>query len=52
MVKLINSDTKTVMWVHESRLKEYLAMGHKIAPWPDAPKKKAPTKKTKAKQGE
>ena len=52
MVKLINSDTKTVMWVHESRLKEYLAMGHKLAPLPDAPKKKAPTKKTKAKQGE
>jgi len=53
MVKLINSVTKSEMWVHESRLDDYLAAGHKLAPLPSAPKKEiAPKRKTKAKQGE
>ena len=31
MVKLINRTTGGEMWVHESRLQEYLAAGHKPA---------------------
>ena len=37
MVKLINALTGTVMYVHESRLEEYLARGHKLAPAPPPP---------------
>ena len=37
MVKLINAQTGTVMYVHESRLEEYLARGHKLAPAPPPP---------------
>ena len=32
MVKLINAVTGGEMWVHESRVDEYLARGHKLAP--------------------
>ena len=39
MVKLINALTGSEMYVHESRLDEYLAKGRKIAPPPE-PKKK------------
>lgn len=31
MVKFINRMTGTVMWVHESRVAEYLALGHQPA---------------------
>lgn len=37
MVKLINRILGNEMWVHESRVEEYLAKGHKLA---EAPKKK------------
>lgn len=37
MIKLINAQTGTEMWVHESRLAEYLAAGHKLAPPPPPP---------------
>ena len=37
MVKMINAHTGTVMYVHESRLEEYLARGHKMAPPPPPP---------------
>ena len=37
MVKMINAHTGTVMFVHESRLEEYLARGHKMAPPPPPP---------------
>lgn len=38
MIKLINRVTGTPMMVHESRLEEYLARGHSIAPPPPPPK--------------
>lgn len=42
MVKFINCQTGSVMWVHESRVEEYLMAGHKLAMTP--PEKK-PTKR-------
>lgn len=40
MIKLINVYTGGDMWVHESRLEEYLAAGHKpAADPPEQPKK-------------
>lgn len=44
MIKLINRITGTEMYVHESRLEEYLARGHTIAP-PPTPPAKAPAQK-------
>ena len=42
MVAFINRYTGTVMWVHETRVEEYKAAGHKpVAP----PPKKKKTKK-------
>ncbi|MBQ6121427.1 MAG: hypothetical protein IJI59_06765 [Clostridia bacterium] len=38
MVRLINRTTGTEMWVHETRLQEYLALGHQLAPAPEPPK--------------
>ena len=40
MIKLIRGDSGGEMWVHESRLDEYLAAGHKLAapPRPYSPK--------------
>ena len=38
MVKMIHRDTGTEMWVHETRVKAYLACGHKLAPDPEPPK--------------
>lgn len=47
MVKFINSYTGSVMWVHESRVEEYIAAGHKLAAAPDpAGRLKAAPKKT------
>ena len=47
MIKLIRADTGGEMWVHESRLEEYLAAGHKpAAPPPHPPKAARTTKKT------
>lgn len=45
MVKLINALTGSEMYVDESRLDEYLAKGHKIAPPPETPKQKRARKK-------
>ena len=47
MVKLINAQTGTVMYVHESRLEEYLARGHKLAPPPPPPPRKRRRTKSK-----
>ena len=50
MVKFINGQTGGVMWVHETRVEEYKAAGHKLAA--DTPKEEAPkpaAKKTKKK---
>lgn len=44
MVKFINAVTGSEMWVHESRVDEYLAAGHKMAlppPPPPRPPRKA-----------
>lgn len=50
MIKLIRGDSGGEMWVHESRLDEYLAAGHKLAaPPPPKPAKPAAKKTTKAK---
>lgn len=39
MIKFINKISGGDMWVHESRVEEYLAAGHKLAapPKPDHP---------------
>jgi hypothetical protein len=56
MIRLVNRLTGTEMWVHGSRLKEYLAAGHvpAAAPKPEQepePKKTAPKKTKGAKKG-
>jgi hypothetical protein len=56
MVKLINALTGGEMWVHETRLDEYLAAGHKPAAEPagasesDTAKPKPKTKAKKPKE--
>ena len=56
MIRLINGLTGSDMWVHETRLEEYLAAGHKLPAAPPAevptePAKKPPArKKTTAKK--
>ena len=49
MVKFINGQTGGVMWIHETRVEEYKAAGHKLAAdaLKEAPKPAA--KKTKKK---
>ena len=55
MIRLQNARTGGEMWVHESRLDEYLAAGHKPAAPPDMPappperEPERPAKKTKKK---
>lgn len=44
MVKLINAVTGSEMWVHETRLDEYLEAGHKLAPPPPPPPRKPRSK--------
>ena len=45
MIKMIDRNTGVIMWVHESRVDEYKAQGHKLAPV--AQPVKAPKKATK-----
>ena len=47
MIKLIHARTGGELWVHESRLDEYLAAGHKIAPPPKPPVNSAPAPEKK-----
>jgi len=47
MVRFINRVTGSVMWVHESRLQEYLAAGHKLAASTRTEPEKKPRKTTK-----
>lgn len=49
MVKLVNRLTGGETWVHESRLEEYLAAGHKLAAPPPPPEKKTAPRKKSAK---
>ena len=48
MVKMINAQTGTVMWVHETRVEEYLRRGHKLAAPPPPPKPRRTRRKTEA----
>lgn len=53
MIKFINAHTGGEMWVHETRVDEYVAMGHKLAPRPVATKaqeKKTPVAKKTPKE--
>lgn len=50
MIRLINALTGSEMWVHEDRLEEYLAAGHKPAPLPDPPKPAEKKPRTGAKK--
>lgn len=52
MVEFINALTGGPMWVHESRVEEYLAAGHKLAAKAPAakPAEEAPKPKTTAKR--
>ena len=45
MIKFINRVTGSEMWVHESRVDEYLAAGHRPAAAP-APEKKPAAQRT------
>lgn len=45
MVKFINRITGGVMWVHETRVEEYKAAGHKPAADPPKRQPKKPVKK-------
>ena len=42
MIRMVNRQTGGDMWVHESRVDEYLAAGHSLAapPPPPAPEKR------------
>ncbi len=46
MVRFINGVTGTEMWVHETRVEEYKAAGHKLAAEAKAPAPKKTRKKT------
>ena len=47
MILFINKVTGGPMWVHESRIDEYLAAGHKMAPPPPLPEKPNKSKPNK-----
>ena len=49
MVRMISGINGSPMWVHETRVEEYLARGHKLAPAPEPPKPgKKPRSRPKA----
>lgn len=50
MIRLINKITGGPMWVHESRLDEYLAAGHRLAAPPEKPAPAEPVKRPPAKK--
>ena len=57
MIRMINKITGSDMWVHESRLDEYLEAGHRLASSPvktepEEPVKRSPAKKRVAKKKE
>ena len=52
MVRMIHGVTGNEMWVHETRVDEYLAAGHKLAASPETPEEKTEEKprRTRAKK--
>ena len=50
MIRLINRITGGDMWVHESRLDEYLEAGHRLASPPEKPAPAEPVKRPPAKK--
>ena len=50
MIKLIHAVSGGEMWVHESRLEEYLAAGHKLAAPPKVETKQPAAKKSTTKK--
>lgn len=52
MIRMINALTGTIMWVHESRLDEYLGNGHKLAVPPIKEQPKEPVKRPRKKKEE
>lgn len=52
MIRMVNRQTGGNMWVHESRVEEYLAAGHVLAapPAPAKPVKAEEKKKTTRKK--
>lgn len=51
MIRMINNLMGNEMYVHEDRVEEYLAAGHKLAADPAEEKEKKPVKKTSRKGG-
>ena len=47
MIKMIHALTGSIMWVHETRVEDYLARGHKMAPPPPPPPKPKRTPRKK-----
>ena len=50
MVKMINALSGGIMWVHETRVEEYLARGHKLAPPPPPPERPKRTRKPRSRE--
>lgn len=50
MIRLINRITGGDMWVHESRLDEYLEAGHSLASAPEKPAPAEPVKRPPARK--
>lgn len=50
MIELINAVTGTTMWVHEDRLEQYLAAGHRPAVRSEKEPAEKPVRKTTKKK--
>ena len=50
MVRMVNKTTGGDMWVHESRIDEYLEAGHALASPPRKPEAPTPVKRPPAKR--
>ena len=52
MIRMLNKVTGSTMWVHESRLEEYLEAGHRLASFPDKPEPAEPVKRPPVKKSD
>ena len=50
MIRMINKATGSTMWVHPSRIDEYLEAGHKLASAPEKPAPAEPVKRPPARK--